>query len=481
MRHRVLDRGAIGLGVGLLLSAACQQAGQEPALLDGATSPQLEYSSEARLLDQTFRIDLEGVRVSLVYYPEQRLVQGRALLDFRMRPGQRRPLFHFNPAVRSRVISWLRLDGETWTPPDSSVLRVVEFAGTTQQALEIQRDILETESHQIEMEYALSLPPGYPRFSSEVNDLEGRGNEEIFPTINSPAELARHQIAFRVASLTPFRLIGSGRVEQGLDPSVQEWTLDTERPVASYTVMFALLPAADTVYQERPVAGVPVRVLAFSGGTDPARAFDQLEAWLPALGQSLGPFPMPHGLSVFLTEEGGGMEYFGGTISSLSALRHEVFHMYYGCSTIARTYRDSWWDEAINSWYTDGRGSEPIPETFRSNLVSGRSPIATGFDRRAYNEGAQIIEAMARRAGGRSAMIGFLGWLHRNHSFEPLGTLELAERYREQTGIDLRAQFLEWLYLGQAPPSLASQAVSVAHLPPDYTPPPGILRRYPLR
>ena len=481
MRHRSSDRGAIGLVAGLLLSAACQQARQEPAALAGATSPLLDYGSEARLLDQTFRIDLDAVRVSLVYHPEQRLVQGHALLDFRMRPGQLRPLFHFGPAVRGRVISRLRLDGETWTSPDSSTLRVVEFAGTTQRALEIQRDISETESHQIEIEYAVSLPPGYPRFSSEVNDLEGRGNEGIFPTINSPAELARHQITFRVESLAPFRLIGSGRVERGLDPSLQEWTLDTERPVASYTVMFALLPEADTVYQERTVAGVPMRVMAFSGGTDPARAFDQLEAWLPALSQNLGPFPMPRGLSIFLTEEGGGMEYFGGTISSLSALRHEVFHMYYGCSTIARTYRDSWWDEAIDSWYTDGGGSEPIPEAFRSNLVSGRSPIATGFDRRAYNEGAQIIEAMARRAGGRSAMIGFLGWLHRNHSFEPFGTLELAERYREQTGIDMRAQFLEWLYLGQAPPPLAGQALSVAHLPPDYTPPAGILRRYGLR
>ena len=60
---------------------------------------------------------------------------------------------------------------------------------------------------------------------------------------------------------------------------------------------------------------------------------------------------MPRGLSVVLTQGGGGMEYYGATITSLRALRHEVFHMYYGCSTVATTYRDSWWDEAINMWY----------------------------------------------------------------------------------------------------------------------------------
>ncbi len=481
MRNRLSGRGVVTLLLGLLMSQACQQARQEPATLTAVDAPELSYTSESRLLDETFRIDIETIRLSLVYDPAQRVVRGRALLDFRMRPGQRRPLFHFDPAVRGQVIGQLRLDGETWTPPDSSVLRVVEFRGTTQQALELQRDIFDTESHQIEVVYAISLPAGYPRFSSEVNDLEGRGNEEIFPTINSPEELARHQITFRVESSTPFRLVGSGRVERGPNPSPQEWSLDTERPVASYTVMFALLPAADTVYQERTIAGIPVRVIAFSGGSDPAQALGQLESWLPDLARNLGPFPMPRGLSVFLVQEGGGMEYFGGTISSLGALRHEVFHMYFGCSTIARTYRDSWWDEAINSWYTDRRSSIPIPDGFRSNMVSGRAPIATGFDRRAYLEGGQIIEAMAQRAGGRDALIRFLSWLHRNHSFEPFGTLDLAGHYREFTGIDMRAQFLEWLYQGTAPAPLASQAASVAHLPPDPTPPAAILERYGLR
>ena len=117
----------------LLLGWACQQAREEPAALPGVTSPDLNYASESELLNATLRIDLTAVRVRLVYSPEQRLVQGRAVLDFRIRPVQRRPLFHFEPAVRGRAITWLRLDGETWTAPDSSVLRVLDFAGTNQQ------------------------------------------------------------------------------------------------------------------------------------------------------------------------------------------------------------------------------------------------------------------------------------------------------------------------------------------------------------
>ena len=120
---------------------------------------------------------------------------------------------------------------------------------------------------------------------------------------------------------------------------------------------------------------------------------------------------MPRGLSVFLTGGGGGMEYFGGTISSPAALSHEVFHMYFACSAVARTYRDSWFDEAITSWYDQTYPDYlvPIADGYRSNMVSGRSPVAVGFDVRAYYQGTQIIETMARLLGGRSAMAAFLG------------------------------------------------------------------------
>lgn len=59
-----------------------------------------------------------------------------------------------------------------------------------------------------------------------------------------------------------------------------------------------------------------------------------------------------------------GMEYFGGTISGLGPLLHEVFHMYFGCSLVANTYRDSWWDEAINMWY--GHPYQGVVEIFNA-------------------------------------------------------------------------------------------------------------------
>jgi hypothetical protein len=189
---------------------------------------------------------------------------------------------------------------------------------------------------------------------------------------------------------------------------------------------------------------------------------------------------MARGLSVFLAGAGGGMEYFGGTISSPTALTHEVFHMYFACSAVARTYRDSWLDEAITSWYdrTYPDYLVPIAEGFRSNMVSGRSPVAVGFDVRAYYQGTQIVETMAQRLGGRGAMTAFLADVHRRHAFAPFSTMDLAGYFRQYSGIDLSREFRDWFYSGQADAAAVLPVPCGFESPPDLTPPNEVLRRY---
>jgi hypothetical protein len=255
---------------------------------------------------------------------------------------------------------------------------------------------------------------------------------------------------FRVHNAEPYLMVGSGRVVATTAGDVQEWTLDTEREVASYTVMFFLAPERDVLVDARRVEGVDVRVMAFRGGVAAESAYAQLGPWLAELQAALGPFPMPRGISVVLTQGGGGMEYYGGTITSLGALRHEVFHMYYGCSTVARTYRDSWWDEAINMWYelSTNPAFPPIEPGFRSDIVGARTPVTVGFDRRAYDEGARIIQAVAEEMGGREQTVAFLRHLHLNRSFDPFTTLDLAGEIQAWSGADFHDRFAQWLYSG---------------------------------
>ncbi len=432
-----------------------------------------------QLMDSLFRVDIKDIAVTFDYYPEYHYADARARVEFFMRYGQTRPVIHFDPAIRGHGVSALSLNGEPLNISSTTDVRILEYTDTTQDALEFQRDLPSGVLHGLEISYRLPLPELYPRFSTEVNDLEGRGNEEIFPTINTPHELARHRLTFRVHGSRAFRCIGSGQVVKTGD-TPQEWVLDTEREIASYTLMFVLIPEEDTVLEERNIAGVDVRILAFIGGASVSEAFEQLDPWLTELQANLGPFPMPRGLSIFLVSSGGGMEYFGGTITSLWALEHEVFHMYYGCSTVMATYRDSWLDEAIDMWYENSQDPTypPMISGYRSNIVSGRSPVAVGFDRRAYNEGARMMEAVAGELGGRAAMIGFLRYVHQLAQFTPFTTWDFLDFLEGYSGVNMRDQFNNWLFLGSETFRADGWTSRYALQSSDLAPPGPVLEKY---
>ncbi|MCU0252823.1 MAG: hypothetical protein MUE61_21755, partial [Vicinamibacterales bacterium] len=345
-------------------------------------------------------------------------------------------------------------DGRALSPQSDADVRLVTVAGTRQPFIEIQLPLDPAQPHTLTMDYRLTVPAVYPRFSSEVNDIRGQGNEAVWPTLNTPHELARHVVTFRVHDRQAFRFVGSGRSSFSADGDVQQWVLDTQRAVSSYSVMFVLLPAGDTEYREWLIDGVTVRVVAYPAvNLTEARA--RLESWLPELRRRFGPFPALHGLSLFLfNDAGGGMEYYGGTITSLSALRHEVLHSYFGCSVVARTYPDSWYDEAVTSWFEEtarGQGHTALAASYQGNWVGARSPVSIGFSTLAYSDGASIMQAIADRLGGTDAMTGFLRYVVDRYSFAPFTTLDFVGFLKDYSGVDLRAQFLTWLYNGREP------------------------------
>jgi hypothetical protein len=479
----------------LLVFNSCRQSENEAVI---PVSGHLDYTASQieQMLRETFRIDIKTIEVVFDYFPEwgNSHVECRAKIVFTMRPGQTRAVIHLNPAVESKeVVNSIMLNNESLDLYDEADIRNLSFANTTQVALEFQRELAENREHTLEIAYRLTthgkhpnwgwaISDEYPWFITFAIDIVGRGNEDVFPTINSPNELARHVLVFRVHSDTAYTFLGSGLVEQQPSAGVQEWRLDTEREISSQTVMFLLLPAEDIVYEERNIAGIDVRAMAFKDDLPLNDAFSKLEVWLPQLLDRLGSFPMPRGLSIFYISGGGGMEFYGGTTTNRAPLEHEVFHMYFGCSTVNKTYRDSWLDEAINMWYERSLDPyyQPIDEAFRSDMVSRFSPVALGFDGRAYDEGAQIMQAVAEKLGGRDQMIDFLSYLYRNHVFSPYTTMDFVDYLRDYSGIDMRQRFLNWLYSdgAEGTPDAAATSRIVQKHKIRMKPPESILKKY---
>lgn len=440
-----------------------------------------DYGNIDDLLQTAYRIDIQDITVRIDHHPREFYFDGDALVRFDLYRDQTRPIIHLDPVLEHPdLLLGLELDGEVLDPAHD--WQAVDGVDSNQRSIEILRTLSKGEVHSLRLRYRKHLSRAYYMLNSQVSDLYGRSNEEVFPTINRFGDLIRHRIDFYVHGDIPFRCLGSGRITRLNVPGLQAWRLDTLRDVPSNTVMFILAPAADTMEETRQIEGVTVRIAAFQGDAAPSQGFDILTPWLRELQQNLGPFPMPEGYSVFLLSSGGGMEYYGGTISSLRALAHETFHMYFGTSLVLGTYRDSWFDEAINEWYELSAAGTlyPIHDSYHSNMISGRSPAGIGFDSRAYTDGAQIMEHVAQALGGRQAMIGFLARLIRDHSFAPFRTTDLLSYLKDYSGLDYHSRFEPWLYAGENMPSANPVQFNLAlKHQVNMAPPAAILARHP--
>ncbi len=428
----------------------------------------LDYLVDQAVLDAEFRVDISTIATEFNVYPEEGFVEADATVTFRMRPGQHRARIHFDPAFNhnwlegtfgemNTTVTGTLLNGEALDIQNPADVSRIESETSLQPALEFQRELIADGAHTLELTYRIDFPLGLDVLASWVNDIAGEGNEVWFPTINSPQELARHRLTFNIHSDREYAFIGSGLVEQSATVDHQQFTLDTEREIASYTVMWVLIPRAEVQHEERVVQGVDVRIMAFKENPDVEEAYAAASTALEMLQRDLGPFPMPRGLSIFLmispddTNQQGfgvggwGMEYFGATNSGVGVLIHEIVHMYFGCSLIAKTYRDSWWDEAATVWYL-GHVTTPIDDNYYSDMVGGQHPTDVGFNTDAYTEGAMIIAAMAEAVGSREQLVAFFADLHQTRAFEPFDTMELLDYFYAFSGIDLKPDFIWWLY-----------------------------------
>jgi hypothetical protein len=110
--------------VAFLAFAALPAAAQPPAA--GAPDSLAAGAAVDALLDNTFRIDIETIAVTLDWYPASGGVDGTARLDFRLRPGQSRAVFNFAPFAASRsAISRLVIDGRSLSPQSDADVRLV--------------------------------------------------------------------------------------------------------------------------------------------------------------------------------------------------------------------------------------------------------------------------------------------------------------------------------------------------------------------
>jgi hypothetical protein len=103
-----------------------------------------------------------------------------------------------------------------------------------------------------------------------------------------------------------------------------------------------------------------------------------------------------HGNRFVAFFNGGGMEYEGGTTTSVSALNHETFHSWFARGMKPAGQADGWWDEGFTQYHDNG-ANDAIPFDFTDTPVTlcSRNPWQRTTPGNSYGDGAAFFSGIA--------------------------------------------------------------------------------------
>jgi hypothetical protein len=210
--------------------------------------------------------------------------------------------------------------------------------------------------------------------------------------------------------------------------------------------------AADTVTSQTdtvllPGSATPVTVEAWklaSSTVNLTMQIDDIKSFLTANATAVGPYL--HGDKFVAFFVAGGMEYDGGTTTTVGPLRHETHHSWWGRGVKPASQPDAWWDEAWTVYATEGFA--PLPWNAPDSAVElcSRNPWARTTAGAAYTSGRRFFQGAASLTGDpafRDAMAAF----YRERSARPATTLDLEAHLLCRTGREeLVDGFHRWVY-----------------------------------
>jgi hypothetical protein len=164
---------------------------------------------------------------------------------------------------------------------------------------------------------------------------------------------------------------------------------------------------------------------------------------LDELEGKLGAWSHPT-LTVYIAGQGG-MEYSGATITSSSALGHELTHSYFARGVMPVDGNSGWMDEAIASWRDDGYKEASKP-TFSSTSMSAHSQYKRSTDRKAYSQGANFMAYLNHELKSIGGLITFLKDMHTKYTHSNITTHLFKKELEQFSGRDFTKEFNQYIF-----------------------------------
>lgn len=140
----------------------------------------------------------------------------------------------------------------------------------------------------------------------------------------------------------------------------------------------------------------------------------------------------------------GGMEYCGATMTSKSALGHELFHSYFARGVMPANGNSGWLDEALASWRDEGyQKSSSMMGTSR---MSSHPYYTRTTDRAAYSFGERFMRYLDSKTSEKGGLKPFMRYMVDKKSKAPLFVEEFIKEMNRFYGMSFDGDFKQYTY-----------------------------------
>jgi len=313
----------------------------------------------------------------------------------------------------------------------------------------------------LELEYALTegvtFGSGTVKAGFFMSDLAVGGREyfEQYGPANFEFDQYPQSITTELQDVNvEHKIYANGEV---FSTGTNQWRVEFPEYFTTSSFFFHLTPSNAFQEEQYAFAGreatIPVTVYAADRSLV-TEAVAQSKQVLTELEGTFGAFAHDR-LVIYVTPGGGGMEYCGGTMTSIWALGHELTHSWFARGVMPADGNAGWIDEAVASWRDNGfpRASSG-PSGFAVNL-GGFSPYRRHTTDDAYNGGAKLISQFDQlfsslNGEGQTGMRWILRNLFAQNKRTTISVQNFQAFLETFSGRDLDAIFQEYVYGGGA-------------------------------
>lgn len=140
----------------------------------------------------------------------------------------------------------------------------------------------------------------------------------------------------------------------------------------------------------------------------------------------------------------GGMEYCGATMTSKSALGHELFHSYFARGVMPANGNSGWLDEALASWRDEGY--QKSTSMMGTSRMSNHPYYTRTTDRAAYSFGERFMRFLDSKTSEKGGLKPFLRFMVDKRAKAPIFVEEFIKEMNRFYGMSFDSEFRQYTY-----------------------------------